>query len=81
MLGEGSVDDLIWTWILEAVEFGGGSGGAFVFAFAGLEIVDNVERYASAVVALALVDKYSVGMHRPVVVGCIEDVGSRQLYR
>ncbi len=56
----------------KAAELGFGGGGAFVAAFAGLEAVDEAEGDVAPVVALALVDKHSIGVHRPVVVGSIE---------
>lgn len=42
-----------------------------------MEVVDDVEREAAAVVALTLVDADAIGVHSPAVVGCVEDVSRR----
>ena len=59
----------------EAMELGVGGGGAFVFGFAWMEAVGDVESDPGAVVALMLVYGDAVGVHGPVVVGGVEDVG------
>lgn len=42
-----------------------------------MEAVDDVEREAAAVVALAFVDTDAIGVHSPAVVGGVEDVSRR----
>ena len=68
------VDIMIIT--SEAAEFGLGGGGAFVFGFAWVEAVGDVDGDASAIVALVFGYLDAVGVHGPVVVGGVEDVGS-----
>lgn len=63
---------------LKSLHFFLGCRRAFVFALARLEVVDDIQCDTSAVVALAFVNKHSVGVHRPVIVGSVEYVGGRQ---
>ena len=53
----------------------------FVAALSWLEIVGDIERDAAVIVALALVYVNAVGVHAPVVVGSVENVGCGELLR
>lgn len=65
---------------LQPFHFGLSGRGTSGLALAGLEIVDDVKRYAALVVTLALVNENSASVHRPVIVGGVEYIGCRQFH-
>ena len=64
----------------EPAHFGFGGCTTFILALTRLESIIDGECQSPAVVALPFVNVDAVGVHRPVVVGAVENIACRQLH-
>lgn len=68
----------VWLLLLKSFHFFFGGWWTFIYALAWLKVVDNIEGYSLAVVALAFVNENTVCIHGLIVVCRVEYIGCRQ---